>query len=63
MLKKSETIISVEKDEFSNSISHVKSAYTRGMEFEEFTFMINMDGLPEIITKEQAIKEGASISI
>lgn len=56
LMKKALSIVSVNKDEFSKYISHVKPLYLRGIDFEEFPFIIDGYGLPEILSKEQALQ-------
>jgi hypothetical protein len=49
IMKKAETIIKINKDEFNKKISHVESDMMRSIEFEPFSFLINDYGFPEII--------------
>ena len=48
---KSETVISVTKDITDREISNVKHEFARGMDFEDFSFII-AGGLPQINLKE-----------
>ena len=50
ILKKAETIMTVSKDSYNNRIAHVSASFTRGEEFDDFSFEINQYGIPEIIT-------------
>ena len=52
IMKKAETVISVDKDSVTSDISHIKPAYSRSMEFEEFSIRITDKGLPEILDSE-----------
>jgi len=45
LINKSETVLSV--TDMGNNISSVEPVYTRNLPFDEFTFCINDDGLPE----------------
>ena len=49
IMKKSETVMAVSKNAVDNT-STVAPSELRNREFEEFTFIINDDGLPEITT-------------
>jgi hypothetical protein len=49
LMKKAETIIEVEKDPEYMNISKVSAHLTRDIGFEDFQFMINEQGYPEII--------------
>jgi len=63
LLKKAQSVIGVDKDEFNKYISHVKPLYLRGIDFEEFPFTISGDGLPEVLTREQAMQQTTEMSI
>src|SRR5690606_11475373 len=46
-LKKAETVMFIEKDEHNKDIVHVTQDYSRGVGFEDFSFIIkNEDALP-----------------
>jgi len=51
-MKKAETVMDVEKEPQNKDISHVKPAYTRSREFEQFSIMINEQGMPQIISTD-----------
>lgn len=52
LMKKSENIIEVKKDEANKRISHVEPFDTRGGDFEPFSFWINDEGLPELLSQD-----------
>jgi len=50
VMKKSEVVLSVKKDESDPKVSNVKCDLIRGAsEFEPFGFTVNLEGLPEIV--------------
>jgi len=49
ILKKAEIILKVVKDPISKRISHVSCDMTRGEDFDDFSFEINGNGIPEIL--------------
>lgn len=56
IMKKAETVISVEKEAQDKDVSHVIPALSRSREFEQFTIRINSDGLPYIIGEQEKEK-------
>ena len=56
LMKKSETVIDIAKDEQYNEISHIKPSYTRGASFPEFSIKINQYGYPEMLNKNELIE-------
>lgn len=48
VMKKAEIVISVSKDDKNKTISLVNCDFSRGIDFDSFTFQINEHGLPEI---------------
>jgi hypothetical protein len=60
IMKKAEMVLSLSKEKGSSSNSIVSCDLSRGIDFEEFGFLINKDGLPELscpITNEQEITQ------
>ena len=53
LMKKSETVIDIEKDAQYNEISHIKPSYTRGASFPEFSIKINQYGYPEMLDNNE----------
>ena len=51
LMKKSETIIDIKRDEQYKHISHISGADTRGAGFSDFSIKINQYGYPEILSK------------
>ena len=51
LINKAETVVSVEIDKKDPLISIVSAEQTRGREFKPFAFLINIDGLPEIVDR------------
>ncbi|WP_080055648.1 AAA family ATPase [Spirosoma aerolatum] len=49
LVNKSETVITVTRDEKNRDISHVKAEYCRNQEFEPFCFAVDETGLPYLI--------------
>lgn len=52
LMKKAENIIEVKKDNRNKRVSHVEPYDTRGGDFEPFSFWINDDGLPELLSTD-----------
>jgi len=63
IMKKAETVISVEKYLQNNSRSCVKSALSRSMEFDEFDFEINNLGLPVIKDRNDPLEDNTNMDI
>lgn len=53
LTNKCETTVSVKKEESDSYISTVKAEYTRGKEFEDFSFRINDEGIPVKTSKPE----------
>lgn len=53
LMKKSETVINIAKDDQCDHISHIKPSYTRGASFPEFSIQINEYGYPEMMNKTE----------
>ena len=49
VMKKAEIIISVVKDSSNSSYSEVNCDLSRGIDFSKFQFMVNDDGIPEVV--------------
>lgn len=47
-INKAEATISITKDTKNKEVSIVSSEYSRNKEFEDFAFLINSDGIPEV---------------
>jgi len=54
IMKKAETVISVEKDENNKDVSHIKPSLTRSREFDEFSISINDVGIPMVLSEAEA---------
>lgn len=52
LMKKCESIISVQKDKKVKKVSHVEPDLTRGEDFEPFSFWINEYGYPELMNND-----------
>lgn len=50
---KAETVLQITKNEFDKNISSVTAMHIRDKDFEPFAFMINDDGLPEMVEDYQ----------
>jgi len=55
---KAETILQITKNEFDKNISSVTAMHIRDKDFEPFAFMINPDGLPELVENYQHQQTG-----
>jgi hypothetical protein len=53
VMKKAETVISVEKEPKNKDISHVKPSLSRSRDFEEFSMMITDAGMPVILGEDE----------
>lgn len=51
LTNKAETVVSVNKVDKDPILSIVKAEQTRGREFKDFAFLINIEGLPEIVDR------------
>jgi len=56
LMKKSETVIDIEKDAEYDNISHIKPSYTRGAMFPKFSIKINKYGYPEMLDDNDIAK-------
>jgi hypothetical protein len=52
LMKKTENIIEVKKDDQNKRVSHVEPFDTRGGDFEPFSFWINDESLPELLNSD-----------
>ena len=50
--KKSECVISVDKDEDDSNISHVRPSMSRSKDFDEFSIRIDSSGLPRVMSDD-----------
>lgn len=49
LINKAETTVSITRETDNKEVSRVVAEYTRDKEFDPFAFMVNDDGLPEIV--------------
>jgi hypothetical protein len=63
IMKKAETIISVEKEEQNKDISHVRPERSRGREFEPFSIIIDNEGMPKMIGTQETAQYNTEMSI
>jgi len=64
IMKKAEAVISVTKDSSSSFISHVECDFMRGAsDFNSFRFMINDNGIPEIMENEMKVEYNDNLPI
>jgi KaiC/GvpD/RAD55 family RecA-like ATPase len=54
IMKKSEIILSIVKDPVNTAYSEVNCDLSRGIDFAKFQFMVNGDGIPEVVTNGSA---------
>lgn len=54
IMKKSEIILSIVKDPVNTAYSEVNCDLSRGIDFAKFQFVVNGDGIPEVVTSGSA---------
>lgn len=57
LVNKSETVISVTRDNKVKEVSHVEAEYCRNREFDPFSFYVDDNGLPHLVNEDQIIRK------